>query len=266
MFIDKNRKSPIAWLGGKSRLAATIIQRLPAHNTYCEPFCGGAWVFFCKPESRVEILNDINGDLVNLYRCIKHHLPAIIEQFRWMLLARDEFDRFMATPAHTLTDIQRAARFYYINKACFGAKAVGQTFGLHVTQPPRLNLLRIEEDFSTAHLRLHRTQIENRPYAQVIAHVDRPDTLFYIDPPYWDCENMYGQGVFEREDFAKLADQLGQIKGKFVLSLNDTKGVRETFSRFHFERVKTRYSIAAGENTEVGEVLITNFKPAKQPV
>lgn len=261
-FQTDKQKSPIAWLGGKSRLAAEIVRRMPAHHTYCEPFCGAAWVFFHKPESRVEVLNDINGDLVNLFRCIKHHLTALVEQLKWMLVAREQFDIFMATPADALTDIQRAARFYYLNKTAFGAKVRGQTFGLAVMQPPRLNLLRIEEEFSAAHLRLHRVQIECRPYGQVIERMDRPETLFYLDPPYWDCERDYGDGIFGKADFVALAGQLTGIKGKFILSLNDTPGVRETFAAFRIEPVKTTYSINKGATQRVGEVLVSNFAAA----
>lgn len=261
MFINPKTKSPIAWVGGKSQLAHTIIERLPKHNTYCEVFSGAAWVLFTKPPSRVEIINDINGDLVTLFRCIKHHLPALIEQFKWMLHAREEFDRFIKTPPETLTDLQRAARFYYLNKTAFGAKVHGACYATSNVQPPRFNLLRIEEDFSAAHLRLHRVQIENKPYQQIIERIDKPSTLFYIDPPYWDCENVYGKGIFSREDFAKLAEQLAGIKGKFVLSLNDTQGVRDTFAAFRFEEVRTRYSISKNANREVSELLITNFDP-----
>lgn len=259
------QKSPIAWVGGKSRLAATIIERLPEHRSYVEPFAGGAWVLFGKPPSRVEIINDINSELVTLYRCIKHHLSELVAQFKWLLNAHDEFDRFMATPPETLTDIQRAARFYYLNKTAFGAKAAGQNYGLTVSQPPRLNLLRLEEDFSAAHLRLHRVQIENRPYSHIIDRCDRDDTLFYLDPPYWGCENDYGKLIFERADFARLAEQLARIKGKFILSLNDTLGVREVFADFEMEEVKTRYSMAASSKAKaksqstVGELLIRNF-------
>jgi len=256
-------KSPLAWLGGKSRLADTIIQRFPAHETYVEVFAGAAWVLFRKPESDVEIINDINRDLVNLYRCVKHHLAELCAQFRWMLVARDEFDRFLQTPADTLTDIQRAARFYYLAKSSFGARLDKPTFGIAASAPSRLNLLRIEEDLSEAHLRLSRVYIENRPYAQIVERFDRPGTLFYLDPPYWGCEGDYGPGVFSREDFQRLAEQLGGIKGKFLLSLNDTPGVRETFHGFHIESVKTRYTVSAKTSgkKEVGEVLISNYKP-----
>lgn len=254
-------KSPLAWLGGKSRLADQIIERMPAHQTYCEVFAGAAWVLFKKPESKVEIINDINSELTNLYRCVKHHLTELVLQFRWMLVARDEFDRFLATPAETLTDIQRAARFFFLSKSSFGAKVHKPTFGISATGAPRLNLLRIEEDLSEAHLRLARVFIENRPYDQVLQRFDKAGTLFYVDPPYWGCEGDYGEGLFSRDDFARLAAILGRLKGKFILSLNDTPGVRETFADFRVEAVKTRYTISAAGNQAVGEVLITNFKP-----
>ncbi len=252
-------KSPLAWLGGKSRLADRIIERMPPHQTYCEVFAGAAWVLFKKPESKVEIINDINSDLTNLYRCVKFHLVELVAQFRWMLVARDEFDRFLKTPADTLTDIQRAARFFYLAKTSFGARIVKPTFGIAATGAPRLNLLRIEEELSEAHLRLARVFIENRPYDQVVQRFDKPGTLFYVDPPYWDCENDYGVGLFGKDDFAHLAALLGAVKGKFILSLNDTPGVRETFSAFHIEALKTRYSISGTKKQEAAEVLISNF-------
>lgn len=252
-------KSPLAWLGGKSQLADRIVERMPEHQTYCEVFAGAAWVLFRKPESKVEIINDINHELVTLYRCVKHHLAELVLQFRWMLVARDEFDRFMATPPDTLTDIQRAARFFYLAKTSFGARVNKPTFGIAATQPPRLNLLRVEEDLSEAHLRLCRVQIENRPYGQVIERFDKPRTLFYLDPPYWGCEKDYGEGLFNREDFGRLAEQLDGLKGRFILSLNDQPGVREVFANFKIEAIKTRYSINPAAHNQVGEVLITNF-------
>jgi DNA adenine methylase len=262
-FDNQSKKSPLAWLGGKSKLAQTIVDRMPEHTAYVEVFAGAAWVLFTKSPSKAEVINDINRELVTLYRCVQNHLPALVEQFRWLLVARDEFDRFMATPADTLTDIQRSARFYYLAKTSFGAKVRGQSFGVAATQPPRLNLLRIEEDLSQAHLRLSRVLIENQPYAKLIDRYDKPATFFYVDPPYWGCENDYGLGIFARADFERLASQLAAIKGKFLLSLNDTPGVRETFAQFRIEQVKTRYSIAAKANQEVGEVLISNYKPPK---
>lgn len=221
-------------------------------------------MLFKKPESDVEIINDINRDLVNLYRCVKHHLAELCAQFRWMLVARDEFDRFMQTPADTLTDIQRAARFYYLAKTAFGARINKPTFGIAASAPSRLNLLRVEEDLSEAHLRLARVYVENRPYAQVLERFDKARTLFYLDPPYWGCEDDYGVGIFQRADFERLAGILDGLKGRFIVSLNDRPEVREVFANFQIEAVPTRYSISAKANQKVGEVLITNFKPASK--
>ena len=254
------QKSPLAWLGGKSRLADQIIERMPAHQAYCEVFAGAAWVLFKKPPSKVEIINDINRELTNLYRCLKHHLGELVAQFRWMLVSRDDFDAFLQMPPDSLTDIQRAARFFYLAKTSFGARINKPTFGIAATGAPRLNLLRIEEELSDAHVRLARVFVENKPYDQVIQRFDKPGTLFYIDPPYWGNEKDYGDGLFSRDDFARLAGLLGALKGKFILSLNDTPGVRETFGGFRIESVQTRYSIGASVNKPVGEVLICNFK------
>ena len=104
--------------------------------------------------------------------------------------------------------------------------------------------------------------IENKPYDQVIQRFDKPGTFFYVDPPYWDCEKDYGEGLFSKDDFGRLAGLLGAVKGKFILSLNDTPGVRETFADFRIEAVKTRYSISGSSKQEAAEVLISNFKLA----
>lgn len=251
-------KSPLCYIGGKSLLAKTIIENLPPHSTYCEVFAGAAWVLFKKEPSKYEVLNDINSDLVTFYRVIKHHLEEFVRQLKWCLLSRewwDDWTRQLA--AGGLTDIQRAARYYYIQRMGFGGKVNGRTFGAGPQSHPRINLLRMEEELSGCHLRLARATIEHLPYDKFLERYDRPGTCFYLDPPYWGCEDFYGKGIFGREDFDKLAALLGSIKGAFVLSLNDTPGVREVFTDFRIEPVKTRYSCARMTNSSVNEVLIT---------
>jgi DNA adenine methylase len=253
-------RPPLAgWRGGKSLLAKRIIERIPEHACYVEPFCGAAWVLFRKPESKVEVINDINREVATLYRCLQWHLEEFIRYFKWVLVSRDEFERLKKALPDTLSDIQRSTRFYYLQHLCFGGKMLSPTFGYSMTRGPKLNLLRIEEYLSAAHLRLIRVYIECLPYADVIRRYDGPDTFFYIDPPYWDCEHHYGRGIFSREDFAALAGQLGGIKGRFLLSLNDTPGVRDAFSAFAFEQVQTKYRCNNGDPVAAREVLIRNF-------
>lgn len=254
------RKSPLAWVGGKSKLTQTIIPLIPPHKCYVETFAGAAWVLFRKPESKVEVINDINGDLVTLYRVIQNHLEEFVRYFKWSLISREEFARLQAVPPETLTDIQRAARFYYLVKNAFGAKVVSQCFGVANSSKPRLNLLRLEEDLSEAHLRLSRVTIENLPYEQLIKRYDGKDTFFYCDPPYWDCENDYGKGLFNKTDFERLRDVLKDCQGKWLVSINNVHQIRTLFEGYEFKEVQTSYSINNGNTKPVTELLIANYK------
>lgn len=253
-------KSPLAgWMGGKYQLSKQIIEMLPEHQCYCEPFAGAAWVLFRKPPSTVEVINDINLELVTLYRVIQHHLEEFVRWFKWVLVSRAEFERFWKMNPGTLTDIQRAVRFFYLQKNAFGGRINKPTFGYSPTRHPRLNLLRIEQDLSDAHLRLAQVYVENLPFLEIIERYDRPDTLFYIDPPYWDCEDYYGDGIFGKADFQALADKLLGIDGKFLLSLNDTPEVRAIFSAFVIDPVTVTYSCGTGRS-KAKEVLIRNYE------
>lgn len=146
----------------------------------------------------MEVLNDINTDIITLYRVVQHHLEEFIRWFKWVLVSRNEFERWLQAEPKTLTDIQRAVRFFYIQKNSFGGRVDKPSFGYAPSSPPRLNLLRIEEDLSQAHLRLSQVYIENLNYLDLIKRYDRDQTFFYIDPPYWNCEDYYGEGGLKR--------------------------------------------------------------------
>lgn len=120
-------KPIIPWIGGKRRLAKQILPLIPEHTCYVEPFCGAGAIFFLKEPSKVEVLNDINGDLVNLYRVVRCHLEEFVRQFKWAMVSRQVFEWLRITRPETLTDIQRAARFYYLQKQAFGGKVDGRT-------------------------------------------------------------------------------------------------------------------------------------------
>ena len=129
-----------------------------------------------------------------------------------------------------------------------------------MTGKPRINLMRIEQDLSSVHLRLARVYVENVPYQKMIRKADREHTFFYIDPPYYGFEDYYGKGVFDRKDFEHLKDILSQIKGKFLMSINDTEEIRELFKSFKLERVKTVYTVSGGSRSKkVQELLIMNY-------
>lgn len=256
-------KPIIPWMGGKRRLAKHILPLIPDHTGYVEPFCGGAAIFFLKPPSETEVLNDLNSELVNLYRVVRHHLDEFMRQFRWALVSREMFNWAVDTPPATLTDIQRAARFFYLQKTAFGAKVSGRNFGTSAVSPPRLNLLRMEEDLSAAHLRLSRCTIEHLPWDDCVRRYDRPVTLFYLDPPYWKTA---GYGLdFGMEQYRMIADLALSMQGRMILSINDHPEMREVFAGMKRREVSINYSVgnrrldAPSEREPSKELIFTNF-------
>lgn len=256
-------KPIIPWIGGKRRLADHIFKRFPAHTCYAEVFAGAAALYFMKHPSEVEVINDINGELVNLYRVIKCHLEEFVRQFKWALSSRQIYEWEQAKPPETMTDIQRAARFFYLQKLSFGGKVDGQAFGTATTSPPRLNLLRIEEDLSQAHLRLQSTYIENLPWARVVEKYDRDHTLFYLDPPYWGTE---GYGVdFGLEEYTRMAGLAKAIEGAMLISVNDVPEMRRAFDGLYMEGLDISYTVGGGEGVAAKELLIWNEAAERGP-
>lgn len=194
-----------------------------------------------KEPTKAEVLNDINGDLINLYRVVQHHLEEFIKQFKWALVSRQIWDWLEMTHVETLTDIQRAARFFYLQKMGFGGKVSSRSFGTATTGGPRLNLLRIEEELSLAHLRLARVTIEHLPWQECVNRYDRPHTLFYCDPPYWGTE---GYGVeFGLDQYDELASLAKTIQGQMVISVNDIPEMRRAFKGLHIREAELTYSV-----------------------
>lgn len=246
-----------SWMGGKRRLARHIIPEFPEHECYVEPFCGGAALFFMKDPVKSEVINDVDGDLVNLYRVVQCHLEEFVRAFKWSLVSREMFKWLNDTPVETLTDIQRAARFYYLQQCCFGGKADGRVFGTSTTGAPRLNLLRVEEVLSQAHIRLSRVCVEKLDWQVCVEKYDRPHTLFYLDPPYWKTAG-YG-GDFPLAEYERMAELASSIKGKMVISINDHPDIRRIFDGFRIKEVPLRHNVGGGGGKLVTELIIFNY-------
>jgi DNA adenine methylase len=167
-----------------------------------------------------------------------------------------EFDRLSACDPTTLTDLERAARFLYLQKAGFGGKVTGQSFGVDKSGGARFNLTRLAPLLEDVHERMTGVVIECLPWAEMIDRWDRPGMLFYLDPPYWKSETDYGKGVFSRDDFAAIAERLATIKGSFIMSINDVAQIRKLFSGFKITPVRLNYSVAGGKCTPARELII----------
>jgi DNA adenine methylase len=251
--------SPLPYVGGKSKLSQTIIAMMPTHEAYCEVFAGAAWVFFRKEPSKYETINDLDSDLVAFYRVLQHHLEEFLRQFKWLLSSREWFEDWKRQQeAGGLTDIQRAARYYYLQRHAFSGRVSGRIFGISAVHRPRINLLRIEEELSEVHLRLVRVVIEHLPWQDFVARYDRLETFFYMDPPYYKAP--YYKHNMELADYKEMASLIADLKGKFILSINDHSEMREVFNGFHLTPVSVQYSAPGiGPNVQGKELLITNY-------
>jgi DNA adenine methylase len=254
---------PAPYLGGKRNLAGRLTKIIDAepHRTYVDVFHGMGGIFLRRTiRPPAEVINDISGDVANLFRILQRHYEALMGELKFKLTSRADFDRLRSTRPETLTDLERAARFLYLQRLSFGGKVEGRTFGVDRRTPGRFDVTKLEPMLADLHERLAGVTIEQLSYADLIRRYDAAETLFYLDPPYWGCEEDYGQNVFGRDDFERLADQLAGIAGRFVLSINDTPGAREVFSRFDIAEVETTWTIAtasSGSGKRVRELIVS---------
>ena len=261
-LTDIRPANPAApYLGGKRNLARRIcaILREVPHRTYVEPFVGMGGIFLRRDRRPpVEVINDLSGDVATLFRVLQRHYPYFLDMLRWRLTSRAEFDRLRREDPSTLTDLERAARFLYLQRLAFGGKVEGRTFGVDRRTPGRFDVTKLEPILAELHERLAPVVIEQLPYADVIRRYDGPETLFYLDPPYVGCEGDYGDG-FAAADFARMAEQLAGIQGRFVLSINDRPLARELFGRFAIEEVPVTYTICTmhGGGQRAGELIVS---------
>jgi len=250
-------RGPLAYIGGKNAVAKQIVAMLPAHLAYAEIFAGGAQVFFAKEPSRTEILNDLDRELITFFRVAQLHHEELIRYLRFTVVSRSLYDILKATNPDTLTDVQRAARFLYLQKTSYAGRVTKQNFRTGIVQPPGLNPERLPELIEATHERLARVLIECLPYEKVLAKYDSPETCFFADPPYYGVRHY--KFNFEPDDFRILAERLGRVEGKFVLSLNDVPQVRALFKEFRIRGIEMPYTAQKVAGRRFREVLITNF-------
>ena len=247
----------IGWIGGKKLLRTEILKRFPkSFGRYIE-VCGGAgWMLFAKDRhAKMEIYNDVNGDLVNLFRCIKYHCLELHRELAFMLNSRELFDDFNTQyKTRGLTDIQRAARFFLVIKLSYGSNT--KSYGCIMKNMSVMidYLYKIQE-------RLAKVIIENKDFEGLIKVYDKSDALIYLDPPYYGTEKYYSVG-FPLDDHIRLSNVLKKIKGKFILSYNDCAYIRELYKDYIIEEiVRNNNLLGRYEDKEniYRELLIRNY-------
>jgi DNA adenine methylase len=256
---------PVApYLGGKRNLSKRLVAMIDQidHTTYCEPFVGMGGVFLRRIRPpKAEVINDINRELATFYRILQRHYVPFMEMMRFQITTRAEFERLVKTDPTTLTDLERAARFLYLQRTAFGGKVSGRNFGVSLDRGGRFDITKLGPMLDDLHTRLAGVVIECLPYGDFIRRYDRSGTLFYLDPPYWGGENDYGKNIFARDDFEKLSELLRGLSGRFIMSLNDVPEVRDIFEGFSMQATEVNYSIARQSESRraYGELIISNL-------
>ncbi|SFH20879.1 DNA adenine methylase [Desulfotomaculum arcticum] len=247
----------LSWIGGKRLLRAEIVKRFPPNfGRYIEVFGGAGWVLFYRDKhAEFEVYNDLNSDLVNLFRCVKNHCSEVQKELSYILNCRELFEDYLAqNTVRGLTDIQRAARFFMIIKNSYGSNC--RNYGCR----PK-DIMGMTNYLNQVQQRLSRVVVENKPYDSLLDVYDRPAALFYLDPPYYGTEKYYS-AVFQHEEHAKLREILLNIKGKFILTYNDCTQVRELYKNFNIVAVSRsnnlniRYNYA---DHQYKELIIRNY-------
>lgn len=254
---------PLApYIGGKKNLARRLVERIKAvpHVAYAEVFVGMGGVFFRRDQRpKTEVINDWSEDVSTFFRVLQRHYVPFMEMLRWQVTSRAGFEKLMRQDPATLTDLERSARFLYLQRLAFGGHVAKRTFGVTTTSPARFDVTKLGPMIEAVHERLAGVVVERLPWQDFIPRYDRAGTLFYLDPPYYLSEGDYGRDLFDRSQFEAMAEQLRKMRGRFILSLNDHAEVRRIFAEFAMEEARVRYTIGGMDQSKiVGELIISN--------
>lgn len=248
-------KPAITWPGGKSKLLKHILPHIPKHTCYVEPFAGGLAVMLAKPRSPIEVLNDLNGDLVTFYRCVRFHADTLLTELEFVLNSRQEFTDFIRQTG--LTDIQRAARWFFRNRNCFRGANL-ETFGISATSSGTgacsSRAYRMEA-IRQLNIRLDRVTVENLDWQKCLDVYDRKDSFFFCDPPYTSCDaGMYS--AWTVADVMKFRERLDRLKGRWIVTLNDAPEIRRIFSDCKVTVVERSQGISQAKKKVYRELVI----------
>lgn len=254
------------YLGGKANLSKWIISQFPDNYremTYAEVFGGAGWVIFKKEPSKVDVWNDINPELYNVFKQIVENYDEFRKLTRWMLSSRQLYTYIKKRYIKEQDLVKRAVYFVYAITNSYGCLIRG--FKVGIKERRINNWIAFVKRLKQIHLRFSNVIIENLDYKQCIEKYDSTDALFYLDPPYLLPKNEYHYKLFQKnkftlEDHLELADILRNIKGKFLLSYYPHKIIEKEYKGFEFLTKEVPQNVSSGIKKRRGiELLIKNF-------
>ena len=256
-------KTPISYYGGKLSLLSKIIPLIPEHSLYCEPFIGGAAVFFAKPKAKVEVINDINGEIVNFYKVLQNDFLALQKEVQATLHSRELYRhaKIVYENPDMFDRIKRAWAVWVLANMSFN-NALNNSFTRSSDGKFSRKIAANRERFSDELAeRIGGVQIECRDAIKVIKANDTHSSFFYVDPPYVGaCQGHYDG--YSQEDFNALIVELTTLKGKFLLSSYRNKALSQAVTLHGWYQIEIKVNTnPTGSNksrTKI-EVLTANY-------
>lgn len=242
------------WKGGKARLVARLLPLFPPHRCYVEPFGGMASLLLNKPASEVEVYNDRDDRLIELFSVLKYHPEEFDRELDGLLTSRRLFELYRDRTG--ITDIQRAAQFLYALTFSFGG--IGETFPTIKVKGHSVGSVAVlRERAALVKQRLHTVTIEHLDWEQVIERYDGPDTFFFCDPPYMETSGYRAQ--FVDRDQEALAARLKSIKGTFLMTNSDLPAVRQLYRGFPMTVLRGQLSIERSHSRTLKHLTVANY-------
>lgn len=258
-------KPPFSYYGGKQKLSKRILSLIPSHVLYCEPFLGGAAIFWAKEPSECEVINDTNRELVNFYRVVQNEFAALEKEIRISLHARDLHRKAMVINSNPdmFNEIKRAWAVWMLNNQSFASKMDGPWGYDKSADTTSKKVANKRESFTEDYaIRLQRVQIECADALYIIASRDTPKSFFYCDPPYFNSNCGHYDG-YTIEDFEMLLKRLSGIEGMFLLSSYPSPLLKTYTKRFKWHTIAINQNVSinakSGKLKAKTEVLTANY-------
>jgi DNA adenine methylase len=252
-------KTPITYYGGKQSLLKYLLPLIPPHKIYCEPFFGGGALFFAKPKSEVEVINDLNGEVINFFKVLKTKFSALQKEIQATLHSRDLYKKAMAIYKNpkAYSDIQRAWALWTATNQGF-AGMIG-SWGFGKTNSKEKAVANKRDDFTkTYEERVKTVQVESNDALKVIARCDSKDTFIYADPPYIGSDMGHYEGYSEK-DYAQLLSALAKGKSKFLLSSYPSPILNQYIKKYKWKVKKISKYVAVTKHTDKQKVELMVF-------
>ncbi len=255
-------KTPITYYGGKQMMLKYILPFIPTHQLYCEPFFGGGSVLFAKEKAATEVVNDLNGELINFFQVVKKHFSELQKEIQATLHSRELYKKAMVVYENPdmFSNVKRAWAFWVVTNQGFASRIGSWGFGKDDSKEAALKSKR-DNFVSEYSERLEKVQLENNDAVKVLERCNDKTAFAYCDPPYIGSDMGHYAGYTEN-DYKKLLDGLAKFKGKFLLSSYPSAILKAYIKKYKWKVQSVKKAIAVTKLTDKvkTELLVMNYQ------